>query len=96
MWETLRKNAAITANMVALFLACFDSVLATGAERRHARTAILAEIEEQPIRRPLDEDRILRLFTNLVQATIRTNLWQIDGQDGHPRPVLLPGSARDR
>jgi len=46
------------------------------------------EIEEQlKSVASLDEDRILRLFTNLVQATIRTNLWQI-GQDGQPRPVI--------
>jgi len=85
----LRKNAAITTSIVALFQARFDPYLvATGAERSARETAILSEIEEQlkPVA-SLDEDRILRLFTNLVQATIRTNLWQI-GQDGHPRPVI--------
>src|SRR6185436_3756768 len=67
----------------------FDpNLVATGAERSARETAILAEIEEQlKSVASLDEDRILRLFTNLVQATIRTNLWQI-GQDGHPRPVI--------
>jgi glutamate dehydrogenase len=89
MWETLRKNAAITTSIVALFQARFDPYLvATGAERSARETAILSEIEEQlKSVASLDEDRILRLFTNLVQATIRTNLWQI-GQDGHPRPVI--------
>ena len=58
------------------------------AERSARETTILAEIEEQlKSVASLDEDRILRLFTNLVQAAIRTNLWQI-GQDGHPRPVI--------
>src|SRR5216684_4229845 len=89
MWETLRKNTAITISIVALFQARFDPhLVATGAERSARETAILAEIEEQlKSVTSLDEDRILRLFTNLVQATIRTNLWQI-GQDGHPRPVI--------
>ena len=89
MWETLRKNTAITTGIVALFQARFDPhLVATGAERSARETAILAEIEEQlKSVASLDEDRILRLFTNLVQATIRTNLWQI-GQDGHPRPVI--------
>jgi len=89
MWETLRKNSAITANIVALFQGRLDPrLVATGAERSARETAILAEIEEQlKSVASLDEDRILRLFTNLVQATIRTNLWQI-GQDGHPRPVI--------
>ena len=89
MWETLRNNTAITASIVALFQARFDPRLdATDTERSARETAILAEIEEQlKSVASLDEDRILRLFTNLVQATIRTNLWQI-GQDGHPRPVI--------
>src|SRR6202022_2695281 len=89
MWETLRNNAAITTSIVALFRARFDPhLVATGAERSARETAILAEIEEQlKSVASLDEDRILRHFTNLVQAAIRTNLWQI-GQDGHPRPVI--------
>src|SRR6266568_2369296 len=89
MWETLRENTAITASMVALFQARLDPRLATtDAERSARETTLLAEIEEQlKSVASLDEDRILRRFTNLVQATIRTNLWQI-GQDGHPRPVI--------
>jgi glutamate dehydrogenase len=89
MWETLGKNTAITTSIVSLFLARFDpNLVATDAERSAGETAILAEIEEQlKSVASLDEDRILRLFTNLVLATIRTNLWQI-GQDGHPRPVI--------
>jgi glutamate dehydrogenase len=89
MWETLRKNAAITTSVVALFQARFDPrLVATDTERSARETTILAEIEEQlKSVASLDEDRILRLFTNLVQATVRTNLWQI-GQDGHPRPVI--------
>jgi glutamate dehydrogenase len=89
MWETLRKNAATTASLVALFQTRLDPRLAsTDAERSARETALLAEIEEQlKSVASLDEDRILRRFTNLVQATIRTNLWQI-GEDGHPRPVI--------
>ncbi|MEH2559300.1 NAD-specific glutamate dehydrogenase [Bradyrhizobium algeriense] len=89
MWETLRKNAAITANMVALFQARLDPRPAiTDAERSSRETTLLTEIEEQlKSVASLDEDRILRRFTNLVQATIRTNLWQI-GEDGHPRSVI--------
>jgi glutamate dehydrogenase len=89
MWETLRKNAAITAKLVALFQARLDPRLAlTDSERSARETALLAEIEEQlKSVASLDEDRILRRFTNLVQSTIRTNLWQV-GQEGHPRPVI--------
>jgi glutamate dehydrogenase len=89
MWETLRKNAAITTKIIALFQARFDPrPVVTAAERSARETTILTEIEEQlKSVASLDEDRILRRFTNLVQATIRTNLWQI-GQNGHPRPVI--------
>ena len=89
MWETLRKNTAITASMVALFQARLDPRLVnTDAERSARETTLLTEIEEQlKSVASLDEDRILRRFANLVQATIRTNLWQI-GEDGHPRPVI--------
>ncbi|MCC8966965.1 NAD-glutamate dehydrogenase [Bradyrhizobium sp. Pear76] len=89
MWETLRKNAAITATLVALFRTRLDPrLILTDAERAARETALLAEIEEQlKSVASLDEDRILRRFTNLVQATVRTNLWQI-GENGHPRPVI--------
>jgi len=89
MWETLRKNAAITANLVALFQTRLDPRLAlTDRERSAREAALLAEIEEQlKSVASLDEDRILRRFTNLVQSAIRTNLWQV-GRDGHPRPVI--------
>ena len=89
MWETLRKNSAITASLVALFQARLDPRLAiTDTERSARETTLLAEIEEQlKSVASLDEDRILRRFTNLVQATIRTNLWQV-GEDGHPRSVI--------
>lgn len=89
MWETLRYNTAITAGIVTLFQARFDPRLTTtDAERAARETTILAEIEDQlKSVTSLDEDRILRRFTNLVQATIRTNLWQI-GQNGQPRPVI--------
>ena len=89
MWETLRNNAAITANIVALFQARLDPRVAlTDSERSARETALLAEIDEQlKTVASLDEDRILRRFTNLVQATTRTNLWQV-GQDGQPRPVI--------
>ncbi len=64
MWETLRKNAAITTSIVALFQARFDPrLVATDAERAARETSILADIEEQlKSVASLDEDRILRRF----------------------------------
>ncbi|QEN88331.1 NAD-glutamate dehydrogenase [Labrys sp. KNU-23] len=89
MWETARKNPQITASIVALFRARHDPRLtATDAERTAHEAEIVGEIEEQlQSVSSLDEDRILRRFTNLVQAIMRTNLWQV-GPDGQPRPVI--------
>ncbi|MDQ0396341.1 NAD-glutamate dehydrogenase [Labrys monachus] len=89
MWETLRRNAAITASLVALFKARLDPRPAVSeAERAAGEAALVAGIEEQlEAVSSLDEDRILRCFANLVQATVRTNLWQV-GEDGHPRAVI--------
>jgi glutamate dehydrogenase len=89
MWGTLRKNPEVTASIDALFRARLDPRLnATDAERAAHEVEIVSEIEEklQSVS-SLDEDRILRRFTNLVQATIRTNFWQVD-LNGQPRPVI--------
>ncbi|CAM5776069.1 NAD-glutamate dehydrogenase [Labrys miyagiensis] len=89
MWETLRRNTEITASMVSLFQTRFDPrLVATDAERAAREATLLANIEEELKQvSSLDEDRILRRFTNLVQAIVRTNLWQVDA-DGHPREVI--------
>ena len=89
MWTTLARNTAIATRIVALFMARFDPRrVATEAERASQETALVGEIEEQLKGvTSLDEDRILRRFSNLVQAAVRTNLWQV-GADGHPRPTI--------
>ena len=89
MWATLARNAAITTRIAALFKARFDPRrVATETERTGQETEILAEIEQQlKAVSSLDEDRILRRFTNLVMAAVRTNLWQV-APDGHPRPTI--------
>ena len=67
------------------------------AERTARETALLAEIEEQlKSVSSLDEDRILRRFTNLVQATIRTNLWQIGAGRTSAAGDLASSSTRAR
>jgi len=86
MEETLAGNPKIVRAIIELFLTRFDPAGAsagTGREARQLRriNAMLDKVAN------LDEDRILRHFVNLVQATLRTNYYQVD-DDGTPRAYL--------
>jgi glutamate dehydrogenase len=84
--QTLAAHPAIAANLVALFHARFDP--AAQAERAEAQARI-----GQEIRAALnavsnaDEDRILRRFLQLIEATLRTNHW-VRAPDGARKPFL--------
>jgi glutamate dehydrogenase len=84
MAEALRRNAGIAANIIRLFHARFDPAIAT--EERAARQAqIAAEIEDALEKvASLDDDTIIRRLTNLVDHTLRTNVYQSEA-DGAPR-----------
>lgn len=76
MIETLSGNAAIARNVIALFEELFDPAR-QGAKStaKKLRTRIAAALD---MVQNLDEDRILRRFVNLVEATQRTNFYQPD------------------
>ena len=82
MIATLDANAKVAALLVALFHARFDPAhdgdrLADGAR---LAAAIEAELEQVV---SLDEDRILRRYVNLVQATVRTNYYQASADSAY-------------
>ncbi len=83
MWTTLRKHAAVAAQIVELFHARFDPRADGSADERGVREASLAAAIETALQAvdSLDEDRILRRFVNAVQSAIRTNFYQHD-RDG--------------
>ena len=84
MRKSLTNNPGIVGNLVALFAARFDPAHA----QRDDAEAITARIETQlESVQSLDEDRIIRRFVNLIQATLRTNFYQ-PGADGKPKPYL--------
>ena len=84
--ETLAAHPAIAADLVALFVARFDPALQ--GDRAVAQAAIEKRIEAAlDAVSNLDEDRILRQYLAMVQATLRTNYFQ-RGPDGQPKPVL--------
>ncbi len=93
MQQTLRKNARIARGLVDLFVARFDpsqrsadddaAISSIALVRKDDSAEAAARLEADLLReldsvQSLDEDRILRLFLNVVLATTRTNFWQRD------------------
>ena len=89
MWQTLGKHPDIARRIIALFHHRFSPHRhldedACEAAQTEELAAIEAELEAV---QSIDEDRIIRTFTMLIQATLRTNFFQI-GDDGMPKPTL--------
>ena len=83
---TLSRHPEIARGIVALFRARFDPAL--NADRAEAQKAVRADLEARLSDvTSLDEDRILRRFVNLVEAAIRTNVYQT-GPGGAPRETI--------
>lgn len=86
MIATLAKHPRLTQIISALFHARHDPQ----QQRNAAATAsaLLAEAQELLANVPnLDEDRVIRRFLNLVQASLRTNYFQT-APDGFPKDYL--------
>ncbi len=78
--QTLARHPAITRNIIALFKNYFDPALGdVGLGRKAAALGIRSQIEDalEQVTAP-DEDRILRLYVSLIEATLRTNYFQLD------------------
>jgi glutamate dehydrogenase len=92
MAATLARHAAIAAALIGLFYARFDpdAVDEEAAGRRIAAIeAALDKVES------LDEDRIIRRFLNIIEATVRTNFFQRDAaNEPHPEIVLKLDAGR--
>jgi len=83
--DTLARHSAITTNIVKLFYTRFDP---RHAGNPQAEAALRAAIEEQlKTVTSLDDDRILRRFINLIEAAVRTNFFQLEG-NGLPRQTI--------
>ena len=94
MESALNGNPSIARALVRLFLVRFDPTLAE-AERSRASETLRKQIDEALEDVPnLDEDRILRQFLGVLEATLRTNYFQSppDTAHGHgkgqPKPYL--------
>ncbi|MCC6917645.1 MAG: NAD-glutamate dehydrogenase [Alphaproteobacteria bacterium] len=89
MEEALLRNADLAGLIVDLFHVRFDPAGVRSADQRNEEAdALRARIETALADvKSLDEDRIIRRFRNVVDATLRTNAWQ-KSEDGSDRPVL--------
>ena len=88
MEEALVRNADIAAMIHELFVTRLDPAHAgAGAQSRveDVRQRIEGALGDV---KSLDEDRILRRFTNVVDSVLRTNAWQRDA-GGAERPALV-------
>jgi len=93
--ETLDKHGAIAADLFRLFEAMFDPAKGGDADREAARAEISARIFAALDAIPsMDDDRILRQLTSLIEATLRTNFYQ-KGPDGAP-PETIAFKLRSR
>ncbi|MFO1262606.1 MAG: NAD-glutamate dehydrogenase [Rhodoferax sp.] len=83
---TLNKNAGIAQAIVALFKARFNPAFSgdRNAAQQHIRNQIETELSQVA---SLDEDRILRQFVSTINATLRTNFWQISAS-GTAKPYV--------
>lgn len=81
MEDALADNPGIARSLVVLFRALFDPETGRDAKARDAAAAKISdEIEaELDAVASLDVDSILRRFRNAIQATLRTNCFQLDG-----------------
>ncbi|TAH43207.1 MAG: NAD-glutamate dehydrogenase [Betaproteobacteria bacterium] len=84
--QALASHPTIAAELIALFHARFDPAQGEGRDAREAQVAgrIAAALDGVT---NLDEDRILRHYLALIQATLRTNFFQ-HGADGRPKGWL--------
>ena len=85
MEETLADHAGIVRKLVELFRIRFDP--ARNGDRAADAEGLTTLVEEAIDAVPsLDQDRILRGFLRLIEATLRTNYFQ--HEDGRPKPYL--------
>ncbi|MDX1514429.1 MAG: NAD-glutamate dehydrogenase, partial [Gammaproteobacteria bacterium] len=86
MERTLSNNAGIARRLVDLFHVRFDP--ARDGNRDKEARAIITDVQAAlDAVSNLDEDRILRSFLGLIQATLRTNFYQ-KSEEGRDKPYV--------
>ena len=83
--ETINRNPEIACELIRLFHARFDPDLHDPETAANVRREVQRAIDDVA---SLDADRILRSILSLIEATVRTNRWQVDAGE-----VLRPALA---
>ncbi|MBL4805569.1 MAG: NAD-glutamate dehydrogenase, partial [Alphaproteobacteria bacterium] len=84
--KALNENAKISRLIVDLFKSFHDPANGDDAQSMAAGCAVAIDHELEAVD-SLDQDRILRMFTRLVEGTLRTNYYQ-RMEDGTAKPYL--------
>lgn len=84
--NTLADNPKITTSIVRLFKSLFDPALKGQNEIHAAGCAVEIDHAMESVD-SLDQDKILRSITAVVNATLRTNFFQTD-KDGNPKSYI--------
>jgi glutamate dehydrogenase len=88
MERALAANPAIARSLVKLFETRFDPAAQRQRGNDRKAVSIVTQIRsELDAVSSLDDDRILRAYLTLAQATLRTNFYQTSA-DGGPKPYL--------
>jgi glutamate dehydrogenase len=76
--NTLVRHGAIVRDLIGMFHVMFDPSSPMNAEQREVEAARLTASVEARLEQvaSLDEDRVVRRFLNLIQATLRTNYYK--------------------
>ena len=85
--RTFTSNPGLARDLAGLFSARFDPDLEgdRAAEVARFEDSITSALEQVTI---LDEDRILRRYLGLIQATLRTNAFQLDKETDASKPYI--------
>ena len=96
LWTTLRRYAPIAASINALFQVKFDPKLGISLEERAKRISVVADEIEAGLAdvTSLDDDTILRRFTNAVNCALRTNFFQSGDGTAHPPTIAVKYDSR--
>ncbi len=87
--QALLRNPTIAAGLARLFTLRFDPALVALPAMSDELVVLRARLDELVDEvSSLDEDRILRSFRSVIEATVRTNHYRRDGGEGGSRAAL--------
>ena len=84
MLEVLGTHPELSRTLVEYFHSLFDPDLETSTRKARCSSCRKKIAQEMENVTNLDQDRILQAFLGVIEATVRTNFYQLDGDEGKP------------